>query len=357
MEPANLHDFKRIAAETLPQLVWDYYQSGACDEITLRRNEEAFREIALRGRVLVDVSQRDTSAWVLGRSLALPMLIAPMAFQSLAHPEGERATARAAGEAGTIMLLSTLSTTPVEDVVAATSAEVWFQLYVYRDRGATRALCDRVVAAGCKALVLTVDAPVLGLRERDARNRFNLSDGLAIENLHAEDHRRMPSPAEESGLAAYFADMLDPALTWKDVEWLRSITPLPLLIKGILRADDARRALAHGVAGAIVSNHGGRQLDTAIATVEALPAIVDAVGGELPLLLDGGVRRGTDVLKALALGAQAVLIGRPILWGLAAAGQRGVVEVLALLKRELDVAMALCGCTHLGEITRDLVVP
>jgi 4-hydroxymandelate oxidase len=354
MQPLNLHDFERLAAERLPQLAWDYYRSGACDEHTLRRNEQAFAELALRYRVLVDVSRRDLSCQLLGRTLSFPVLIAPTAFHKLAHAEGELATARAAGDAGTVMVLSTLSNTAVEDVVAATRAEIWFQLYVYKDRGATRALCERVLAAGCKALVLTVDAPLLGQREADLRNRFALPEGFAIANVQAEA-QRVSAPPAGSGLASYFAGLLDPSLHWRDVEWLRSVSPLPILVKGIVRADDARRALDHGASAVIVSNHGGRQLDTAIAAIEALPAIAEALGGRLPLLLDGGVRRGTDVLKALALGATAVLLGRPILWGLATSGASGVLEVLSLLRRELDLAMALCGCPDLAAIDRDLI--
>jgi 4-hydroxymandelate oxidase len=357
MQPLNLRDFEALAAERIAQPAWDYYRSGACDEHTLRRNERAFSEIALRYRVLVDVSRRSTATRVLGRELALPVLIAPTAFHKLAHPDGEIATARAAAQAGTIMVLSTLSNTKVEDVVAATSAEVWFQLYVYRDRGATRALCERVQAAGCKALVLTVDAPLLGRRERDVRNRFNLPDGLHIANAFAEDARALHPGIAESGLFNYFSQQLDASLSWKDIEWLRSVTKLPLLIKGIVHGDDARRARDHGAAGVIVSNHGGRQLDTSLASIEALPEVADALaaGGALPILLDGGVRRGTDVLKALALGAQAVLLGRPILWGLAAGGQQGVCEVLELLRREIDLAQALCGYADLADVGRDLV--
>jgi 4-hydroxymandelate oxidase len=253
------------------------------------------------------------------------------------------------------MILSTLSNTAVEEIVAATSAEVWFQLYVYKDRGATQALCERVRAAGCKALVLTVDAPLLGQREADLRNRFALPEGFAIANVQA-DARRVTAPSSAgSGLASYFAGLLDPSLSWRDVEWLRSVSPLPVLVKGVVRPDDARRALDHGAAGVIVSNHGGRQLDTSIATIEALPAIADAVGDRLPLLLDGGVRRGTDVIKALALGAKAVLLGRPVLWGLAVSGASGVLDVLTLLRRELDLAMALCGCPDLSAIDSELI--
>jgi 4-hydroxymandelate oxidase len=355
MQPLNLREYEALAAAQLAQPAWDYYRSGACDEVTLRRNEQAFDEIALRYRVLVDVSRRSSAARVLGREIGLPVLIAPTAFHKLAHADGEIATARAAAQARTIMVLSSLSNTPVEEVVAASSAEIWFQLYVYRDRGATRALCERVQAAGCKALVLTVDAPLLGRRERDVRNRFNLPEGLHVANAFAAEQRALPQGASDSGLFNYFAQQIDPSLSWRDVEWLRSITSLPLLVKGVVRGDDARRAHERGAAGVIVSNHGGRQLDTAVATIEALPEVADAVAGALPLLLDGGVRRGTDVVKALALGAQAVLLGRPILWGLAAAGEQGVVDVLALLQREIDLAQALCGCANLADVDRDLV--
>lgn len=354
-QPLNLREFEALAAARIAQPAWDYYRSGACDEVTLRRNEQAFADIALRYRVLVDVSRRSTAARVLGRDLALPVLIAPTAFHKLAHPDGEIATARAAAQAGTIMVLSTLSNTPVEDVLAATSAEVWFQLYVYRDRGATRALCERVQAAGCKALVLTVDAPLLGRRERDVRNRFNLPDDLHIANAFAADARALHPGIAESGLFNYFSQQLDASLSWKDLEWLRSLTELPLLVKGIVRGDDAVRARDHGASGVIVSNHGGRQLDTSLASIEALPEVADALAGSLPILLDGGVRRGTDVLKALALGAQAVLLGRPILWGLAAGGQQGVYDVLELLRREIDLAQALCGYADLADVRRDVV--
>jgi 4-hydroxymandelate oxidase len=354
MQPLNLRELEAIAAERLSPMAWDYYRSGACDEITLRRNEQAFAQIELLYRVLVDVSRLDLSTELFGRKLALPVLIAPTAFHKLAHPDGELATARAAEQSGTIMVLSTLSNTAVEEVVAATAADVWFQLYVYRDRGATRALCERVQAAGCKALVLTVDAPRLGRRERDMRNRFVLPEGFAIANVHA-DGQRLTAQESDSGLAGYFARLLDPALSWRDLEWLSSVTSLPLLIKGVIRADDARRAHEHGAAGVIVSNHGGRQLDSAPATIDALPAIADAAGDRLPLLLDGGVRRGTDVIKALALGARAVLIGRPVLWGLAADGTRGVVQALTLLRQELELALALCGCPDLAAVQRDLI--
>ncbi len=351
----SLLDLERLALERLPPLARDYYASGADDELTLRDNRAAFDRLPLHYRVLVDVAARDLSTTVLGQPVAMPVLVAPTAFHRLAHPLGELATARAAAAAGTVMILSTLSNTAVEEVVAASSGPVWFQLYVYRDRGVTEALVRRVEAAGCRALVLTVDAPVLGRRERDARNRFQLPPGLSIENMLPAGLGDLPPGAQDSGLAAYFASMIDPSLSWRDLDWLRGITRLPVLIKGLVRPDDARRAAAAGVAGVVVSNHGGRQLDTAPATIDVVARIADAVGDRLEVLMDGGVRRGTDVVKALALGARAVLLGRPILWGLALDGEAGVAQVLATLREELDRAMALCGCPTVAAIGRDLV--
>ena len=357
MEPLNLRDLETLARTRLPQMAWDYYASGADDESCLRRNVEAFERIALHYRVLVDVSRRDLSTTVLGQRVAMPILVAPTAFHRLAHEDGELASVRGAGDLGTAFVLSTLSNTAVEQVVAAASGPVWFQLYVYKDRGATEALVRRVEAAGCRALVLTVDAPLLGRRERDVKNRFALPAGLAVENLLAPGYAEVPRASAESGLAAYFADLLDPALTWDALGWLRSITKLPLLVKGIVRADDAKRAIAAGAAGVVVSNHGGRQLDASPATIDVLPRVVDAVAGRGEVLLDGGVRRGSDVIKAIALGARAVLVGRPVLWGLASGGREGVAAALGLLRRELDLAMALCGCPDVASMTRDLVVP
>ncbi|HEY1555657.1 MAG TPA: alpha-hydroxy acid oxidase [Kofleriaceae bacterium] len=353
----NLWQLEARARDRLPELAWDYYASGADDERCVQRNVDAYAAIELHYRVLVDVARRELATSVLGERVALPILVAPTAFHKLAHDDGELASVRGAGDAGTIFVLSTLSTTPVEAVVAAASGPVWFQLYVYKDRGATEALVRRVEAAGCRALVLTVDAPLLGRRERDVANRFALPPGMEIANLLPAGYERMPAAAGDSGLAAYVADLLDPSLTWDAIGWLRSLTRLPVLVKGIVRADDAARAIAAGAAGVIVSNHGGRQLDAAPATIDVLARVADAVAGRGEVLLDGGVRRGTDVVKALALGARAVLVGRPVLWGLAVAGREGVAGVLALLRRELDLAMALCGCPTVAEITRELVRP
>ena len=351
----NLTEIELAARERLAPLAYEYYVGGANDEVTIRENRAAFERLALRYRVLVDVSRRSTSTTVLGTRVDFPVLVAPTAFQRLACDEGEMATARAAAASGTVMILSTASTCTIEDV-GAVGGNLWFQLYVYADRGMTKALVERAEASGMRAIVLTVDAPMLGRRERDLRNRFHLPDGVRLANVPSSGSVPMPTGHGESGLANHFASGIDAALTWKDVDWLRSITKLPVLIKGIVRGDDAARAVDHGVAGVIVSNHGGRQLDTAIASVRALPEVAEAVAGRAEVLLDGGVRRGTDVIKALALGARAVLLGRPVVWGLAAAGESGARRVLELLRAEVDLAMALCGCPSVGDISRDLVI-
>ncbi len=364
--PVTLDDLESAARERLAPLAFDYYAGGADDEETLRENRAAWARIRLRYRVLVDVSRRQLATAALGRPISLPVVVAPTAFHALAHPEGEAASARAAAAAGTVFILSTLSNTPVEDVVRAAAGvggAVWFQLYVYRDRAVTRDLVRRVEAAGVSALVLTVDAPLLGRRPRDVRNRFRLPEGLAVANLVPAGMGALPEAPDGSGLAAYFASLLDPALTWPDVEWLRSQTRLPVVVKGIVRGDDAALAVEHGAAGVVVSNHGGRQLDTAPATADVLAEVVDAVaaagggGGDAPVevFVDGGVRRGTDVVKALALGARAVLVGRPILWGLATGGEAGARRVLEMLREEMDLALALCGCPTVGGLGRDLV--
>jgi 4-hydroxymandelate oxidase len=356
MDPVNLHEFETLAKERLPGTTYDYFAGGAGDEATLRANRAALERIALRPRVLVDVTRRSLATSVFGCELALPVVVAPMAFQRLAHADGELATARAARAAGTVMTLSSLSTTPMEDVVAAAgSRRVWFQLYVFKDRGATRALVERAEAAGCSALVVTVDAPYLGRRERDVRNRFGLPHGMYVANLAGFGKGDLPPHAQGSGLAKYFEEQLDASLTWKDIAALRAATKLPLAVKGVLRADDAKRALHAGVAGVIVSNHGGRQVDGAIAAIDALPDVVAAVGAGADVLVDGGIRRGVDVVRALALGARSVLLGRPVLWGLSADGERGAARVLELLRAETDLAMALCGCRDVSEIGGDLL--
>ena len=365
-QPINLFEYEKLAKDHLSQTTLDYYSSGAWDEITLQDNRAAFERVKLRPRMLVDVSDvydglhlRNLTTSILGQSLQLPLLIAPMAFQCLAHPDGEVATALAAASAGVGMVLSTMATKSIEEV--ATACEKfpdslrWFQLYIHKDRGLTRALVEKAYKAGYKALCLTVDAPVLGQRERDRRNEFALPPDLHLANLATISGLDISHEKGESGLFTYFAQQLNPAVTWHDLEWLQSLSPLPLVIKGILRGDDAVRAVEYGAKAIVVSNHGGRQLDGAIASLDALTEIVAAVDGKVEVVLDGGIRRGTDILKALALGAKAVLIGRPILWGLAVAGQVGVSHVISLLQDELNLAMALSGCAKLQDIDPSLV--
>ncbi|MEX2529023.1 MAG: alpha-hydroxy acid oxidase [Gemmatimonadota bacterium] len=351
----NIHDLERGAREVLPGMVYDYYASGSHDEITARENRDAFDRLALLPRAMVDVANRDTSVCIFGVKHVSPMLVAPMAMQRLAHRDGEIAMARAAASLGVGMVVSTVSTTPIEEVQAILPEPLWFQLYAFPDRALTERLVRRAERAGAQALVLTVDTPVLGRRERDVRNEFRLPAGLTLAHEMPGDSQDLPHAHVESGLAVHAAGMLNPSLTWRDVEWLRSITSMPVLLKGIMRGDDAQQAVEHGAAGIVVSNHGGRQLDTALPTISALPAVAEAVGGRIPVLMDGGIRRGTDILKALALGASAVLVGRAALWGLCCGGEAGARLALSILQTELDMAMALCGAPSVGEITRDLV--
>jgi 4-hydroxymandelate oxidase len=351
----NLFGYEQLAKEHLSQMAFDYYSSGAWDEVTLRDNLAAFTRVKLRPKMLVDVSKINLTTQVLGESLQLPLLIAPMAFQCLADPEGEIATALAAADAGVGMVLSTLATKSLEEVATVAKGLQWFQLYIHKDQGLTQALVQRAYTAGYKAICLTVDAPMLGKRERDQRNEFTLPPGLHPANLTNISGLNIPQAPGESGLLTYFAQQINPAVTWKDLEWLQSLSPLPLVVKGILRADDAVRAVEYGAQAIVVSNHGGRQLDGAIASLDALPDIIAAVDGKAEVLLDGGIRRGTDILKALAYGAKAVLIGRPVLWGLAVAGKIGVSHIISLLQDELNLAMALSGCASLGDIDSSLV--
>jgi 4-hydroxymandelate oxidase len=357
MDPLNIDEFARAAAECLPKMVFDYYEGGAEDEASVRENRRAWRQLALRPRVLVDVSQRDLSTTVLGQPVAFPILTAPCGFNALAHPDGELAVARAVTAMGTIQVVSTAATYSLEEVAEAAPTGVrWFQLYCYRDRGVTKSLVERAVAAGYRALCLTVDAPFVGRRERDIRNQFGLPPGLRWKNLEAHGFDRMDAGGDGSALTKYIEKIWDAGLTWEAVDWLQSLSSLPLVLKGVLTAEDARLAVEHGAKGIVVSNHGGRQLDGAIATATALTEIVQAVGSSAEIYVDGGIRRGTDVLKALALGARAVLIGRPYLWGLAIDGQAGVTRVLNQLRSELDLSMSLSGRPTIGSIDRDLVM-
>ena len=343
----NLREFEPLAREKLSQMIFDYYAGAANDNLTLHENEAAYQRLFLRPRMMAGIAERTMHTTILGQPMTAPILIAPMAYMMMAHPDGESAMARAAAARGIHMVVSTSATTSLEDVVAAApDGARWFQLYLYKDRDAARDLVLRAEAAGYKALVLTVDLPYLGRREADLRNNFDLPAPLKRRNLPVE-----ASQGEFSDRVLHFED----DLRWSDVTWLKSITHMPILVKGILRGDDARLALDHGADGIIVSNHGGRQLDSAMATIDALPDVVQAVNGVVDVLVDGGIRRGSDVIKALARGAKAVLLGRPLLWGLALDGETGVGHVLDLITEELDLALALCGCPSLADVTPDLL--
>jgi 4-hydroxymandelate oxidase len=355
----NLDSLEVLARERLEPSLFDYIAGGAGDEWTLHESRAAWSRLQLLPRMLRGVGERQLGTTVLGTPVAFPALVAPMGFHGLCHLEAEEATARAAAAEGTIFCASTVSNKSLEAIAQAcgSDGQRWFQLYVYRDRGMTRELVDRAVAAGYTALCLTVDTPLAGNRERDRRNSLRMPAHLELGNFpasHTEHHHH--GSGTGSALAQYIAAMWDAGLTWSDVEWLQSVSPLPVLVKGILAPQDAVLAVEHGAAGVIVSNHGGRQLDSAPAPVTMLPSVVEAVAGRAEVLIDGGVRRGTDVVKALALGARAVLVGRPILWGLTLDGSDGVRAVLRQLKAEFDLAMALSGCASVADATRDLIL-
>ena len=340
MEPINVFEYEMLAKERMNPVYWDFYAGGSDDEVTLRANQADFARIRLRPRMLVDVTRCDTSTSVLGWPIRKPILVAPTSLHCLAHPEGECATAQGAGEAGTLMIASTDATRPLEEIAQAARGPLWFQLYIYHSLEVARAMVQRAETAGYQAIVLTVDLPVVGNRERSKRHKTPMP----------------PPPLIEANFAGVEEDGQEQVpVTWETVDWLRSITSLPILIKGILTAEDALLALEHGVSGIIVSNHGGRQLDGVVTSIEALPEIVEAVAGRCEIYMDGGIRRGTDILKALALGAGAVLVGRPILWGLAVDGASGVQQILEILHTELERAMKLAGCPTLASINRALV--
>lgn len=337
MCPINLFEYEQLAQQHIEPSAWNYYRSGSDDEVTLRANRAAFERIQLRPRVLVDVSGCETRTTVLGIPVSMPILIAPSAFHCLAHPLGECATAQGAGHAETLMVASTSSTRSLEEIAQAASGPLWFQLYIH-DRRSAEELVARATSAGYRALVVTVDSPRWGNKEGAKRSNFRLPPHLKKGNFPDGD----PS-------------LVDATLTWDSLEWLRAHTRLPIVIKGVLTGEDAALAVEHGVDGIIVSNHGGRQLDGVPASIEALPEVVAAVAGRCEVYVDGGFRRGTDVLKALALGARAALIGRPALWGLAVGGADGVADVLARLRDELEHAMALSGRPTIASIDHTLV--
>ncbi|KAF9381231.1 Hydroxyacid oxidase 1 [Podila verticillata] len=374
--PISIADLEHNAHITLALNALDYYRSGANDMQTLKDNQDAYSRIRLRPRILRDVSKVDTQTTLLGHTVSSPICIAPTAMQRLANDAGEKATARAAAKSKKCMILSSWSTTSAEDTIEA-GQEIpedlstpglplyWFQLYVYQDREVTEQLIRRVEKAGYKALVITVDTPFLGRRLADVRNVFKLPAHMNMANFEHKDSKvtmatilddESPTGEAESLLAAYVVSQIDPTLNWKDIAWVRSITKLPVVVKGVLTAEDAALAAEIGVEGILVSNHGGRQLDGVLATIDALPEVLDAVKGKnVEVYVDGGVRKGTDVLKALALGAKAVFLGRPILWGLAHDGEDGVTLALNLIQQELELAMALAGCCKISDITRNHV--
>ncbi|MCI0633359.1 MAG: alpha-hydroxy-acid oxidizing protein [Actinobacteria bacterium] len=330
----TVEDYEPVARERLPRDVYDYYAGGAGDEWTLAENRRAFERWVIRPRLLTGSYPPDPSIELLGSVIDFPVLIAPWAYQRLAHPDGEVATARAAARAGTIMVVSSTAQAYLEDVAAGSDAPKWWQLYIFTDREVTADMLKRVHASGFTAICFTVDLPVVGLRHRDTRNAFEMQVGLPQDDL-----------------------VFEPNITWDDIGWIREQAPLPLLLKGIMTAEDATLAIEADVDGIVVSNHGARQLDAVAAPLTVLPEIVDAVQGRVPVLVDGGFRRGTDVFTALALGASAVLVGRPTVWGLAAAGEDGVVDVLRILREELENVMTLAGTRTVGDITSAFLAP
>ncbi len=336
----NVFDYELLAKERMSPVYWDFYAGGSDDEVTLRANQADFARILLRPRVPVDVTQCDTDTRVLGTPVRMPILVAPTSLHCLAHPEGECATAQGAGAAGTLMIASTDATRPLEEIAQAATGPLWFQLSIYHSLEVAVSMVRRAEAAGYRAIVLTVDLPVVGNRERSKRHGVPMPPPPLVEanfvGVEEEGQEWVP-------------------VTWETVDWLRSITSLPILLKGILTTEDARLALEHDVSGIIVSNHGGRQLDGVVTSIEALPEIVGAVAGRCEIYLDGGIRGGTDILKALALGARGVVVGRPVLWGLAVDGASGVQHVLSILHTELERAMKLAGCPRLSSINHALV--
>lgn len=352
--PVKLDDFEPVAQAILPKAIFDYIAGGSEDEATLRGNREAFARYRFRFKVLASADKPDLASELIGHRFRMPVHLAPTAIHTMAHPEGEAASYQAASDAGVAFCLSTLSSRSIEEVAAAATGVRWFQLYMHPERAISASFVERAVDAGYGAILLTVDLPLAGRRERDIRNEFSLPDGVSYANLGGRRRR-----STTAGLDPFAQDVnaqTHPGLSWSDLEWLVNKSSLPVIVKGIVRADDAVHAVEAGARGILVSNHGGRQLDYAVASLEALPEVVEAVGNRVPVLMDGGVRRGTDVLKALCLGASGVLIGRPYLYALAVGGADGVRTMLTMLRDEIEVSMTLLGVKALGELSRDLLV-
>ncbi|XP_065907551.1 2-Hydroxyacid oxidase 1-like isoform X2 [Dysidea avara] len=360
-KPVCLADFEVHFLQSLDRIARDYFTSGANQEQTARDNVEAFKRYRLRPRMLKDVSNVNMKTTIMGNEIDFPIGIAPTAVQKMAHPEGEVATARAASSMNTCMIASTWGTTSIEEVAQANGSGLrWFQLYVFRNKQITMNLIQRAEQAGYKALVVTVDQPVVGKRLTDDRNKYSIPSHLKLVNVNTDGLRSVHNPLDtqqstESVVHQYTHSLMDSKLTWDTITWVKSFTKLPVIVKGVLTGEDAKLAVQLGVDGIIVSNHGGRQLDGVLATIDVLGEVVEAVEGRVEIYVDGGVRQGTDVLKALALGAKAVFIGRPVLWGLAYQGQTGVEEVLRIVKEEFKLAMALSGCAKLSDIQPSLL--
>ncbi|MGE3830073.1 MAG: alpha-hydroxy acid oxidase [Parvibaculaceae bacterium] len=372
----SIDALRDLARAALPRPVFDFADGAAEDEHTLRRNESAFDAIDLLPRPLMGAAERDQSIMLFGKRLSMPLMIGPTGLAGLFWPDGERCAARAASAAGTAFCLSHGSVCTLEQLAESNAAPRWMQVFVYKDRGFTRELTERAAKAGYDALVLTIDNQLLGNRERDVRNGFTIPPRLGavgiasmaikapwlwrmrneLKRITFGNYVRPGESADIKQLAGRMASLLDPSMSWKDVEDLRKIWNGPLILKGILHPEEARLAAERGVDGVIVSNHGGRQLDGAAASIDALPGVVDAVGGRIPVLVDGGVRRGVDVVRALALGASACLVGRPQLWGLAVAGEEGVAHMLDIYRREIDRVMGLCGVSRIADIDKSLLL-
>lgn len=352
----DIHDikgFEHHAQNRLPKNIATFFSGGAGDEITLEENVSAFDRLKLVPRVLKNVEKRSLSTTVLNQNINFPLLIAPMAFQQLAHPEGEMAMAKAAHEHNIMIVLSTLSTFSFREIKVNSNVSSWFQLYVYKDREITKNLVQLAEESGYKGIVLTVDAPLYGKRVKELYNPLTLPSGLEVKNL--QDAGLDLKGISTAKLTSYLASLLDPSISWNDITWLRSVTSLPIILKGVMNPKDIKIAIEHNIDAIIISNHGGRQLDTSLSSIDTLKFIRDSVEGKIEIILDGGIRKGIDILKALALGAKAVMVGRPILWGLAAGGEEGVKRVLTILKSELDLAMALCGYTSINQINEEIL--
>ncbi len=348
-----LADFEAMARERMSHMAYEYISAGAGDEVTLGWNRESFNRIRLRPKVLVDVSSIDLRVTLFNQEMPFPIVLAPTAYQRIVHTEGELATARGASAVGATFVVSTMATTSVEDIAQVSSAPLWFQLYVQPDRGFTKSLIQRAEDAGCRALCVTVDTPVLGMRNREMRAQFQLPPG--IERPHLTGMKTTAPTTHRPSEGQIYSLLFDPKFVWKDLEWMLQFARVPVILKGVINPDDAEIAVKSGVSAIIVSNHGARNLDTGPATIDALPEVAERVAGRLPILMDGGIRRGTDILKAIALGANSVLIGRPYLFGLGAAGAEGVTRVINILRRELEIAMALTGNTSIANINSSVL--